>query len=653
MGNSETSIDSEGPDDSEGTDDLAGTDDLEGTGDSDRQKDSKFAHEIKIDRSQQDDSNDGAQSDDQVESDASAKVVVSPKLMKQFPSLSRVASVLMLLAGILVVGMLFYKVMVGFFIPLFMAAAMVVIFRPLHEWFLQKLGRRRSLAAVATTTVILSIVLLPIILLISVAIGQLTSLVSRTDLNDIRSALERGRARFGLQLEHADRFRRLDELSNMLDQLDEPATVQREIAEAKELIGFLEKELTGEAPNLDLTYPVYESENPQTEQDEITEQGIETDEVPAIDADVLNGRIESDLPQQIPAEQSSESETVEEELDQDDEQDDLIWSPVNLAILRLNEFAKVVSGLSDVKGDEDPAARIAIEERFHQASVVSSAAIHTWMNQKLGGSFWTQAKLLTNPSEKDLAEAVRSTREYLQPRFVKLSGVTGKVAVQLMIGTLIMVISIYFFFVDGPAMVRTLMRLSPLDDTYELRLLGEFEKTSRAVVLASILSALAQGILAAIAFFFCGFQSFILLFMVTTVMALIPFLGAASVWVPCAIYLAAVDQRYGAAIFLAIYGAAVVSSIDNVIKAYVLHGHSELHPLVALLSVLGGVPVFGPIGILVGPMVVVFLQTLLEILNHELELRDVVSDDDSDVSDSEPTDSDVTDSDLAATTSSG
>ena len=87
---------------------------------------------------------------------------------------------------------------------------------------------------------------------------------------------------------------------------------------------------------------------------------------------------------------------------------------------------------------------------------------------------------------------------------------------------------------------------------------------------------------------------------------------------PCALYLGAVEQNWWSALFLGIYGALVVSSIDNVIKAYVLHDHSQLHPLFALLSVLGGVQVFGPIGILVGPMVVVFLQTLLEILNHEL-----------------------------------
>ena len=145
-----------------------------------------------------------------------------------------------------------------------------------------------------------------------------------------------------------------------------------------------------------------------------------------------------------------------------------------------------------------------------------------------------------------------------------------------------------------------------------------------------LLSALVQGILAATAFWFLGFDSVILLFLITSLMALVPFLGAASVWVPCAIYLGAVEQRWTAAIFLAIYGASIVSSIDNVIKMYVLHGRSTLHPLFALLSVLGGVKVFGPIGILVGPMVVVFLQTLLEILNHELAGRDAS---DSDVKD--------------------
>lgn len=188
------------------------------------------------------DSADGKTHSNAVEG-AGAKPTVS-----NFPSLARISSVVMLFAGILIVGMLFYKVMVGFFIPLFMAAAMVVIFRPLHEWFLAVLNGRRRVAAVATTSVIGSIVLLPVILLIAVAVGQLTGLVSRTNLDDLKSAVERGRARFGLELTHADRFRRLDALAGTFDEVDEPALVQSQIVEAKELIGFLDSEVVGDSP---------------------------------------------------------------------------------------------------------------------------------------------------------------------------------------------------------------------------------------------------------------------------------------------------------------------------------------------------------------------------------------------------------------------
>jgi predicted PurR-regulated permease PerM len=82
------------------------------------------------------------------------------------------------------------------------------------------------------------------------------------------------------------------------------------------------------------------------------------------------------------------------------------------------------------------------------------------------------------------------------------------------------------------------------------------------------------------------------------------------------------EERTWPAILLAVYGAAIVSTADNFIKPWVLQGRSKLHPLLALLSVLGGVQTLGPIGILVGPMIVVFLQTLLNILHRELTALD-------------------------------
>ena len=467
------------------------------------------------------------------------------QVMGKLPSLSRATSVLMLLVGILIVGLLFYKVMVGFFVPLFMAAAMAVIFRPIDQWILRRLNGRRRVAAIATTLLVLSIVLVPIAMIVSIAVGQLTGAVSRVNLADVPELLDGARSKLGLRLEYPDRFRRLDDLAGMLNEIEDPESVAKQVDEALSLIVFLDTEVETATSKIDST------ENAQA---------------------------------------------------------------------RLAQFSEAIDQWTAIQNVEtaDIAEKIAVEEKFHRASVVASAAINDWMNSKLGGSFRTQLKLLTNPSEKELAASFRSVREFVQPRLAKVTGDTGILLAKFLFGMFIMVISIYFFLVDGPSMIRTLMRLSPLDDEYELRLLMQFENTSRAVVLASVLAALAQGVLAAIAFYYAGLPSVVLLFFVTTIMSMVPFLGAGSVWIPCAIYLGFIEQRYTVAILFTIYCAAIVATIDNVIKAYVLHGHSELHPLVALLSVLGGLSVFGPIGLLIGPMVVVFLQTLLEILNSEL-----------------------------------
>jgi predicted PurR-regulated permease PerM len=94
------------------------------------------------------------------------------------------------------------------------------------------------------------------------------------------------------------------------------------------------------------------------------------------------------------------------------------------------------------------------------------------------------------------------------------------------------------------------------------------------------------------------------------------------VWVPVCLYQLLYEERPLAAGLLALYCATIVGLADNVVKTIVLHGQSRLHPLLALLSVLGGVAALGPIGILVGPMVVVFLQTLLNIMQRELAAID-------------------------------
>jgi predicted PurR-regulated permease PerM len=183
-----------------------------------------------------------------------------------------------------------------------------------------------------------------------------------------------------------------------------------------------------------------------------------------------------------------------------------------------------------------------------------------------------------------------------------------------------MIATLFFLFADGPQLLDTVIKFMPLEERYVRELITEFDRASRAVVLATLLSALAQGLLAGIGYQVAGVGSVFLLTLLTGMFAMVPFLGAASVWLSVSLWLYFFQGNATAAIGLAVYGALFVSMADNVIKPLVLHGQSNLHPLLALLSILGGVQALGPIGILVGPMSVVFLQVLVKILNREYKV---------------------------------
>jgi predicted PurR-regulated permease PerM len=193
-------------------------------------------------------------------------------------------------------------------------------------------------------------------------------------------------------------------------------------------------------------------------------------------------------------------------------------------------------------------------------------------------------------------------------------------AIGLIIGLFILVVSLFFFLADGPAMIEAVMAVSPLDRRYEHELLERFAEVSRAVVVATLVAALAQGALTGIGYYFAlpPTAPLFLVIALTTVCALIPIFGAFAVWGAVCIWLLAQGHTMPA-ITLAIYCAIVVAIIDNVMKPLILHGQSKLHPLLALLSILGGIEVFGPVGILVGPMLVSFLQALLNMLRKELD----------------------------------
>jgi len=225
----------------------------------------------------------------------------------------------------------------------------------------------------------------------------------------------------------------------------------------------------------------------------------------------------------------------------------------------------------------------------------------------------SQLGLTLNP-----AEVQASLTSHLQAWLAPVALGTTQFLGSLLLGLVVMVVSLYFFFADGAAMSDTMINLLPLDKHYQRELIDEFANISRALVVAMLVTAVAQGLLAGVSFYFAGLPSLFLLVLLTMLMSMVPFIGAAGVWAPAALWLYFHDGRHMAGILLALYGAGLVSSVDSIIKPMVLRGRSNLHPLLGLLSALGGVKALGPIGIFVGPMVVALLQTVLKMVQHEL-----------------------------------
>lgn len=217
-------------------------------------------------------------------------------------------------------------------------------------------------------------------------------------------------------------------------------------------------------------------------------------------------------------------------------------------------------------------------------------------------------------------ELRKLTEDWIGP----IAAGASKAIVKLVIGLVVLIVAFFYFLADGPRMFNAVMRLVPLDRRYQWQLLEEFEEVSRAVVSSTLLAAIVQAILAGFGFYVAGLQSVFLLTLLTFFGSLVPFVGAAAVWVTASLYLLFFMKSTAAAVGLAVWGLCVVSTIDNVIKPIVLHGQSKLHPLLALLSVLGGVAALGPIGIFIGPIAVAFLQAALTMLQTELVTFSVV-----------------------------
>jgi predicted PurR-regulated permease PerM len=211
-------------------------------------------------------------------------------------------------------------------------------------------------------------------------------------------------------------------------------------------------------------------------------------------------------------------------------------------------------------------------------------------------------------SSIDINNAARSTAGYLGGNLAGLLGNSVRIITQLVV----MLFLLFFLFRDRALALTWLRSLLPLRDDETTELLDRVDNTILATALGRLTIAAVQGILAGLAFWALGVPGVILWAFTLTACAMIPAFGTFLVWGPVAIYLG-LTGHWGRAALLAIWGGLIVSTIDNILYPILVGSHLRAHTATILLSILGGIALFGPIGIVLGPVLFTIASTLLEI----------------------------------------
>ncbi|HLD06628.1 MAG TPA: AI-2E family transporter [Candidatus Nanoarchaeia archaeon] len=226
----------------------------------------------------------------------------------------------------------------------------------------------------------------------------------------------------------------------------------------------------------------------------------------------------------------------------------------------------------------------------------------------------------TNPEVRIyLEEAVRRMTA------VVISGASHAVASlpSFIIQVLIIVFLTFYFFKDGERLILGMKRLLPLKESHQDHVITLFKDTTYAVVYGSIVVALIQGILALVGYLAVGVNAPILWALITAIVALIPFLGTALVWVPISLHflitglVSGNTGDIGRGIGLLLYGALIVGTIDNFLKPRLIARKANIHPAVILIGVFGGLAAFGLLGALFGPVLISLFVTFLRIYKEE------------------------------------
>lgn len=295
----------------------------------------------------------------------------------------------------------------------------------------------------------------------------------------------------------------------------------------------------------------------------------------------------------------------------------IIFEPVHLKILKLVRHQKTIASLLTILCMliivlvplSFFGMKIFTEAQTLYVQVTTSSSTLDPMNNITGqvekkiNAIFPKLKLSINFND--------SIEKFFKWFFQNIGPIFSSLA-QIFTNFLISLIALYYIFKDGDRLKSAIFRISPLPEKFNNEIFLKMKTAIGSVVRGSLVVAVVQGVIAGTGFVIFGVPNPALWGSVTIIAALIPIIGTATVLAPAIAYLFLFGNPVSA-FGLLIWSMTAVGLIDNFLGPKLIERRVKIHPFIILLSVLGGIGIFGPIGFLAGPLAIALLFVLFDI----------------------------------------
>jgi len=229
----------------------------------------------------------------------------------------------------------------------------------------------------------------------------------------------------------------------------------------------------------------------------------------------------------------------------------------------------------------------------------------------------------SSQTAEKIAETIESSAAKFLTKFISSLGNFILDLPAIILQILVFFIILFYSLKDGENAYNYVKSLSPLKKEIQEKFFQHFKDITSSVIIGQIVVGIIQGIVAGIGYFIFGVPNALLLTILTIMIGIIPIIGPWFVWIPVDIYLFVIG-RTGAGIGLLIFGLFLINWVDTIIRPLIVSRKTQINSAIVLIGMIGGLFVFGLLGLIIGPLILAYILLVLELYRKQQFEDDII-----------------------------